>query len=89
MDTVLFSYLMWASPYPFLKISTQFWKIKYTNLWMWMSDVRRDATTDPGGSGTNFQKYVAMHHLSWNVTKKFNIGLFEAVITNENSYNGF
>ncbi len=30
-----------------------------------------------------------MHHLSWNVTKNFNIGLFEAVITNENNYNGF
>ena len=29
-----------ASPYPFLKISTSFWKIKYTNLWMWMDDVR-------------------------------------------------
>lgn len=78
-----------ASPYPFLKISTQFWKIKYTNLWMWMDDVRRVATDDPGGSGTNFRKYVAMHHLSWNVTKRFNIGLFESVITNENSYNGF
>ncbi|MFD1314501.1 gliding motility protein RemB [Namhaeicola litoreus] len=74
-----------ASPYPFFKISTNFWKIKYTNLWMWMSDVRRTTTDD----GTNLQKYVAMHHLSWNVTKNFNIGLFEAVITNENSYNGF
>ncbi len=74
-----------ASPYPFLKISTQFWKIKYTNLWMWMDDIRSVAS----GDGTNFRKYVAMHHLSWNVTKKFNIGLFEAVITNEDSYNQF
>ncbi len=74
-----------ASPYPFLKISTQFWKIKYTNLWMWMSDIRKVTSDD----GTNFRKFVAMHHLSWNVTKKFNIGLFEAVITNEDSYDGF
>jgi len=74
-----------ASPYPFLKISTQFWKIKYTNLWMWMDDIRDVAS----GDGTNFRKYVAMHHLSWNVTKNFNVGLFEAVITNENSYNQF
>ncbi len=74
-----------ASPYPFFKISTQFWKIKYTNLWMWMSDVRPTSSDD----NTNLQKYVAMHHLSWNVTEKFNIGLFESVITNENSYNGF
>ena len=74
-----------ASPYPFLKISTQFWKIKYTNLWMWMDDIRQVSSDD----NTNLRKYVAMHHLSWIVTKKFNIGLFEAVITNENSYNGF
>ena len=75
-----------ASPYPFFKISTQFWKIKYTNLWMWMDDVRRSISDD----GTNLRKFVAMHHLSWNVTKDFNIGMFESVITNENSYpNGF
>ncbi len=75
-----------ASPYPFLKISTQFWKIKYTNLWMWMDDVRPEASIN----GSNFRKYVAMHHLSWNVTKRFNIGLFEAVITDQNSsQNGF
>ena len=74
-----------ASPYPFFKISTQFWKIKYTNLWMWMDDIRSVSS----GDGTNFRKYVAMHHLSWNVTKKLNIGLFESVITNEDSYDGF
>ncbi len=75
-----------ASPYPFLKINTQFWKIKYTNLWMWMDDIRSSSSDD----GTNLRKYVAIHHLSWNITKNFNLGLFEAVITNENSYpNGF
>ncbi len=75
-----------ASPYPYFKISTKFWKIKYTNLWMWMDDIRRTSSDD----GTNLRKFVAMHHLSWNITDKFNLGLFEAVITNENSYpNGF
>ena len=75
-----------ATPYPFLKISTTFWKIKYTNLWMWMADVREGVSTD----NSNLRKYVAMHHLSWNITKRFNLGLFESVITNENSYpNGF
>ncbi|MCF6296834.1 MAG: gliding motility protein RemB [Flavobacteriaceae bacterium] len=73
-----------ASPYPFLKISTQFWKIKYTNLWMWIDDVRPASSQD----GTNFRKFVSMHHFSWNVTKNFNIGFFESVITNENNYNG-
>ncbi|MCD6544018.1 MAG: gliding motility protein RemB, partial [Flavobacteriaceae bacterium] len=74
-----------ASPYPFLKINTTFWKIKYTNLWMWMDDIRRLSSDDY----VNLRKYVAMHHLSWNVTKKLNIGLFESVITNQDSYDGF
>ncbi len=74
-----------ASPYPFFKINTTFWKIKYTNTWAWMDDVRQSASDDD----TNLRKYVAMHHLSWNITKRFNLGLFEAVITNENNYNGF
>lgn len=74
-----------ASPYPFLKINTTFWKIKYTNIWAWMDDIREESSDD----GTNLRKYVAMHHLSWNISKRFNLGLFEAVITNENSYNGF
>ena len=52
---------------------------------MWMDDVRKEASDD----NTNLRKFVAMHHLSWNVTKKFNIGLFESVITNENTYNQF
>ncbi|MEN8185727.1 MAG: gliding motility protein RemB [Bacteroidota bacterium] len=74
-----------ASPYPFFKVSTQFWKIKYTNLWMWMDDIRRVSSDD----NTNLRKFVAMHHLSWNITDKFNLGFFESVITNENSYNSF
>ena len=51
-----------------------------------MDDVREGVSSDK----SNLRKYVAIHHLSWNVTKRFNIGLFESVITNENSYpNGF
>ena len=29
-----------ASPHTFFKIQTKFWKIKYTNIWMWLQDVR-------------------------------------------------
>lgn len=74
-----------ASPYPFLKINTTFWKVKYTNLWMWMDDVRRDVAVDD----INLRKYVAIHHLSWNVTKKLNLGLFEAVISQKTPNSGF
>lgn len=74
-----------ASPYPYFKISTNFWKIKYTNFFMWMQDVRPELTVD----GAYKQKYMAMHYLDWNVTKKFNIGLFEAVIWDDVNDRGF
>nr|WP_321230630.1 gliding motility protein RemB [uncultured Psychroserpens sp.] len=70
-----------TSPYPFLKLNTKFWKIKYTNTWMWLRDVRPEVTED----GAFLTKYMANHYLSWNVTKRLNIGLFESVLwANEN-----
>ncbi len=70
-----------AAPYTFAKISTSFWKLKYTNLWMWMDDVRVGSFEN----GSNLRKYMASHHLSINLTKKLNIGLFESTITNQRS----
>ncbi|WP_372792748.1 gliding motility protein RemB [Lutibacter sp.] len=74
-----------ASPYPFFKINTNFWKIRYTNLWMWMQDVRPELTVD----GAYKQKFMAIHYLSWNATKKLNIGLFETVIWEDTNNRGF
>ncbi|KJD35518.1 gliding motility protein RemB [Tamlana sedimentorum] len=65
-----------ASPHPFLKLNTKFWKIKYTNTWMWLKDVRPEVTTDDAF----LTKYMATHFLSWNVTKRLNVGFFESVI---------
>lgn len=74
-----------TSPYTHLKISTKFWKIKYTNLWMWLDDVRPELSVN----NLSPRKFVAIHHLSWNVNKKLNIGLFEAVITENQNNTGF
>ena len=74
-----------ATPYPYFKINTTFWKIKYTNLWMWMQDVRKELTVD----GAFKQKFMAIHYLSWNVSKKLNLGLFETVIWDNVNDRGF
>lgn len=74
-----------ASPHPFLKLNTSFWKIKYTNTWMWLKDVRPEATVD-GAFGS---KYMATHFLSWNVSKKLNVGFFESVLWANNNNRGF
>jgi hypothetical protein len=74
-----------ASPYPYFKINTTFWKIKYTNTYMWLKDVRPDATVDK----TYTTKYMANHYLSWNASKRLNIGFFESVIWTNDNNRGF
>jgi hypothetical protein len=74
-----------ASPYPFIRMNTTFWKLKYTNTWMSMRDVRNEVTEDR----TFRTKYMANHYLSYNVTKRWNIGLFENVIWENGNDRGF
>lgn len=71
-----------ASPYPYFKINTNFWKIKYTNTYMWLKDVRPEVTLEK----TYATKFMANHYLSWNVSNKLNLGFFESVVwTNTNN----
>jgi len=74
-----------VTPYTYFKINTTFWKIKYTNTYMWLKDVRDAVTVD----GTYASKYVANHYLSWNVTKRFNLGMFESVVWANQNNRGF
>ena len=74
-----------ASPYPFFKINTTFWKLKYTNTWMSLRDVRPEVTTD----GSFRTKYMANHYLSYNLSKRLNIGLFESVLWQNDNDRGF
>ncbi|HLF53320.1 gliding motility protein RemB [Flavobacterium sp.] len=73
------------SPYPYVKINTSFWKIKYTNTYMWLKDVTPAATVDR----TYSTKYMANHYLSWNVSKRLNIGMFESVVWANTNDRGF
>ncbi|MBF6657991.1 gliding motility protein RemB [Flavobacterium columnare] len=74
-----------ASPYPFVKINTSFWKIKYTNTYMWLKDVRPEVTAEK----TYATKYMANHYLSWNASKRLNIGFFESVVWSNTNNRGF
>ncbi len=74
-----------ASPYPFFKLNTTFWKIKYTNTWMSLRDVRPEVTE----SGSYRTKYMANHYLSYNITKRLNLGFFESVIWENDNDRGF
>lgn len=74
-----------ASPYPYFKINTKFWKIKYTNTYMWMKDVRPEVTAEK----TYATKFMANHYLSWNVSNRVNLGFFESVVWTNTNNRGF
>ncbi|WP_317172096.1 gliding motility protein RemB [Salinimicrobium oceani] len=74
-----------ASPYPFFKLNTSFWKIKYTNTWMSLRDVRPEVT----GEDSYRTKFMANHYLSYNVTKRLNLGFFESVMWENDNNRGF
>lgn len=69
-----------AYSYPYLKITTTVWKVRYVNLFAAMSDIR-----GTGGAWNSFDlKWTSMHYLSWNALKRVNISLFEAIIWQDN-----
>jgi len=73
-----------ANSYLFLKLNTRIWKFNYQNLFM-------ELMPQFVKSGDNLlaRKYAAMHHLSMNVTKWLNIGLFESVVFGRKQYFDF
>ena len=64
--------------YPFFKITTTIWKIKYMNMLAQFQDIHDIIYA---GAGNNYQrKYMALHYLSYNVSKRLSLGLFETVV---------
>ncbi len=65
----------YAANYLFLKINTEIWKINYQNLY-----TELHAQFNRGADTLLPKKYAVFHHLSYNVNRWLNIGLFESVI---------
>ncbi len=62
------------SNYTFLKINTKVWKVNYQNLFAQLNaDVYYKNAMMP-------KKYMAFHHLSVNIGRHLNIGLFESIV---------
>ncbi len=64
-----------GNSYLFAKINTKIWKLNYQNIFMELMPqfVKK-------GDSLLTRKYAAMHHLSLNVGKSVNVGLFEGVV---------
>ncbi len=69
-----------AYSYPYFRITTTAWHIRYVNLFTLMDDIRGS-----GGDPTRVgKKFTSMHYLSWNISKRVNAGLFEAIVWQDN-----
>ena len=62
----------YSAPYFFLKLNTRVWKFNYQNLFAELTAEKKNADQ------VYPKKYIALHHLSLDVTHNFNVGLFEA-----------
>lgn len=69
------------SPYPYLKFTTQFGRVKYYNLYTTFLD-----TQDPT---QNRKKHSSIHFFNFSLTENINIGIFEGVLwqSKDENYN--
>ena len=65
-----------ANAYPYFKLSTKVWNIKYINLFAWQRDIR----FNPFDRSEWRNKFSATHFLSWNVSQDVSLSLFETII---------
>lgn len=68
--------------YPFFRIQTKFWRIKYVNLWAQLYDIRPEASRQTGNGGFA-KKYLSSHYLSINISSRWNLAFFEAIVTGD------
>jgi hypothetical protein len=71
----------YSAPYFFLKFNTRVWKFNYQNIF---AELTAGRTYNDAGSPTDSlfpKKYLALHHLSLDVTDNFNIGVFESEVS--------
>jgi len=67
----------YSAPYFFLKLNTRVWKFNYQNIFAELT-ARRSVS---GADSLYPKKYLALHHLSFDVTNNFNIGVFESEVS--------
>lgn len=74
-----------AFNYPYVKIAANFWHIKY--ICLYAQFINREQPTPPGMGYA--KKYGTFHYLDWAITRRLNIGLFEAVIWSATDTSGY
>ncbi len=74
-----------AFNYPFLKIETNVWRLKYINYFNFMTDIRPEVEVN----NVFARKFTTMHYLSLNLGKRWNINFFESIVWADYENRGF
>jgi len=70
--------------YTYLRFNTKIWRINYTNLFA--QGIADQYYTPTGSLDAKYpKKFFASHHLSINITDRFNFGLFESVVIGDST----
>jgi hypothetical protein len=64
-----------ASPYSFFKLTATLGNVRYMAMWASFND-----PVDLDANGNNRKKGGVFHYLDWNVSNRFSVGFFDAVI---------
>lgn len=72
-----------AFSYPYLKLTANVWNIQYSCYYSQMTD-RSKTLSDK----TYPRKYTIIHYIDWAVTKRLNLGLFDAIVCRAQDDNG-
>lgn len=72
-----------SNRYPYVRIETEVWRLKYTNIFAQLVGEAAFGSTGNLGSSEFPQKFMTMHHLDLAITDNFNLGFFESVVFGE------
>ncbi|MDD4148845.1 MAG: hypothetical protein PHE33_02340 [Bacteroidales bacterium] len=78
-----------ASNYPYFKLETSFLSIKYSCVWAVHKSFTKSTSVIDELSYFSQNKFDVVHYLDWKIGKRFNLGLFEAIITVKDDFFDF
>ena len=68
--------------YPYFKITTSISKFRYINLFSSFQDLREEFKL----AGIYRKKFSTLHYLSYNISDRLNVGLFESIIWEQDTF---
>ncbi len=66
-------------PYGYLRLETNFWKLRYINLYALLNDINPATSLN----GIYAKKFASIHYLDISLSKRWNFSIFESYITGQ------